>query len=55
MKTNKTTVILAIIAIISILFCNYSYADTPQSTNSEQNLTLYSDAAILIDSATGKV
>ena len=55
MKTNKTTVILAIIAIISILFCNYSYAETTQSINSEQNLTLYSDAAILIDSATGKV
>lgn len=54
MKTNKITIILAIISIIS-LFCNYSYAETPQSTNSEQNLTLYSDAAILIDSATGKV
>ncbi len=55
MKTSKTTIILTIIAIISILFCNYSYADTPQSTNLEQNLTLYSDAAILIDLATGKV
>ena len=55
MKTNKTTVILAMIAIISILFCNYSYAETTQSINLEQNLTLYSDAAILIDSATGKV
>ena len=55
MKTNKTTVILAMIAIISILFCNYSYAETTQSISSEPNLTLYSDAAILIDSATGKV
>lgn len=55
MKINKSTVILTIITIISILFCNYSYAETPQSTDSEQNLTLYSDAAILMDSATGKV
>ena len=55
MKINKTIVILAIVAIISTLFCNYSYAETPQQTNSEQNLTLYSDAAILMDSATGKV
>ena len=55
MKINKSTVILTIITIISILFCNYSYAETPQSTDSEQNLTLYSDVAILMDSATGKV
>ena len=52
---NKISYIITVLIIISALFCNYVYAETPQPTSVEQNLTLYSDAAILIDSVTGKV
>lgn len=56
MKNKHLIIMIIIILLINIFACEFSYAETLiYSTNSTQNISLYSESAILIDSNTGKI
>lgn len=56
MKSKHLIIMIIILLFINIFACKFSYAETLiYSTDSVQNLSLYSESAILIDSNTGKI